>query len=131
MRYFTPDGRMVGDIGEVLAANFFGVNLHAVGRHDWDGTHNGRNVQIKATGGVDTYLKAPAKGGYGDGLMLVFKIDRENGKYKVVYNGDIKRVWRALKHKKLDKSGAKMISIKRLLELQKQVSPKYIIPEVG
>ena len=82
MRYFTPDGRMVGDIGEVLAANFFGVNLHAVGRHDWDGTHNGRNVQIKATGGVDTYLKAPAKGGYGDGLMLVFKIDRENGKYK-------------------------------------------------
>jgi hypothetical protein len=50
---------MVGDIGEVIAAFFYQVALQGEGRHNWDGTYNGRNVQIKATGSK-TYLKQPA-----------------------------------------------------------------------
>lgn len=129
MRNFTPDGRMVGDIGEVIASVFYRVNLHNVGRHDWDGTHNSRNVQIKATSGDDTYLKEPPKDGFADGLLMVFKIDRETGEYDLIYNGDIQRVWDALNNVSTDRTGSKMISLNRLRELQKSVHPEDIIPE--
>jgi hypothetical protein len=125
-RQFTPDGRMVGDIGEVIADFFYGVILDDVGSHDWDGTYKGRKVQVKATGGDDTYLKNPLE--KGDGLMLVFHIDRKSGYFKNIYNGDIKRVWNALTHKKATKSGEKMISLKQLIALQGQVNPRDIIP---
>ncbi|HUW71896.1 MAG TPA: hypothetical protein VMV66_01730 [Candidatus Humimicrobiaceae bacterium] len=130
MRLFTPDGRMVGDIGEAIAGIFYQVNLHDVGRHDWDGTYNGRNVQIKATGGNSTYLKKPPKEGYTNGLLMVFYINRENGEYDLVYNGDIQRVWNDLRNKKLDKTDAKSISLDRLRELKKSVRPKDIVPGV-
>ncbi|MCX6718420.1 MAG: hypothetical protein NTY81_02355 [Candidatus Staskawiczbacteria bacterium] len=130
MRKFTPDGRMVGDIGEVIAGVFYQIELHDVGRHDWDGTYNGRNVQIKATSGDGTYLKEPPEDGFADGLLMVFQIDRESGEYKSIYNGDIQRVWEALNNLKIDRTGAKMIPLDRLKELQKSVLPKDIIPEV-
>ena len=130
MRPFTPDGRMVGDIGEVIAGIFYQVNLHNIGRHNWDGTYNNRNVQIKATGGKGTYLKKPPKESFAKGLLMVFHIDRESGKYELVYNGDIQRVWCDLKNKKPDITGAKIISLDRLRELQKSVCSKNIIPEV-
>jgi len=126
-RLFTPDGRMVGDIGETVAQFFYLVDLHGVGKHVWDGTYNGRNVQIKATGGKETYLKKPPKGGFGRGLLLVFQINRESGEYKPIYNGDIQRVW--------DEIGAgtdeRIISLKRLKKLQGFVQLNDIIPEVS
>lgn len=130
MRLFTPDGRMVGDIGEVIAGVFYQVKLHNVGRHDWDGTYNSRNVQIKATGGKDTYLKEPPKESFVDSLLMIFKIDRKSGEYELIYNGDIQRVWNELKNKKPDVTGAKIISLDRLRELQKSVHPKNIIPKI-
>lgn len=49
-RAFTIDGRLVGDIGEVLAALEYDVELHDVSRPNHDATtSDGRNVQIKAT----------------------------------------------------------------------------------
>ncbi len=128
VRKFTPDGRMVGDIGEVIASVFYRVNLHNVGRHDWDGVYNSKNVQIKATGGDSTYLREPPKDGFADGLLMVFKIDRESGKYELIYNGDIQRVWDALNSINTDRTGSKMISLNRLRKLQKFVYPENIIP---
>jgi hypothetical protein len=118
---------MVGDIGEVIATFFYQVKLHNEGRHDWDGTYNGRNVQIKATGGKETYLKEPPKEGFADGLLMVFYIDRKSGKDDLVYSGDIQRVWDALKHIKTTRAGEKMILLDHLRELQKSVRPKDII----
>ncbi len=129
MRRFTPDGRMVGDIGEVIAGSFYQVKLDDVSRRDWDGTCNARNVQIKATSGNDTYLKEPPKNGFADGLLMVFQINRESGDYKLIYNGDIQRVWDALNNISLDRTGAKMISLNSLRNLQKSVHSKDIIQE--
>src|SRR3954470_5346699 len=49
-RAFTIDGRLVGDVGEVIAALEYDLLLHDVSqaRHDAV-TSDGRNVQIKAT----------------------------------------------------------------------------------
>lgn len=127
MRKFTPDGRMVGDIGEVIAGSFYKVNLHKEGRHDWDGIYNGRNVQIKATGGKETYLKEPPKEGFADGILMVFYIDRNSGEYKLIYNGDIQRVWDELKKTKTDRTGSKIISLNRLGRLQKSVHQKDFV----
>jgi hypothetical protein len=49
-RGFTIDGRLVGDIGEVIAALEYDVVLHDVSQPTHDATTSeGRNVQIKAT----------------------------------------------------------------------------------
>ena len=130
MRRFTPDGKMVGDMGEVIGGSFYQVELDRVGRRDWDGTYNGRNVQIKTTGGDSTYLKKPPQDGFGDGLLMVFKINRETGAYTFIYNGDMQRVWDALKNQKTDSTGAKTILLNRLGELQKSVRSEDIISEV-
>ena len=49
-RAFTIDGRLVGDIGEVIAALEYDIVLHEGMQRDHDAnTSDGRNVQIKAT----------------------------------------------------------------------------------
>jgi hypothetical protein len=49
-RAFTIDGRLVGDVGEVIAALEYDVVLHDVAQPHHDATtSDGRNVQIKAT----------------------------------------------------------------------------------
>jgi predicted ester cyclase len=48
-RRFTIDGRLVGDIGEVIAELEYDIKLHDVSQPDYDGiTSDGRKVQIKA-----------------------------------------------------------------------------------
>lgn len=47
---FTIDGRLVGDIGEVIAALEYDVTLFETSQPDHDGvTSDGRRVQVKAT----------------------------------------------------------------------------------
>ncbi len=47
---FTIDGRFVGDLGEVIAALEYEVELHQISQARHDATAlDGRNVQIKAT----------------------------------------------------------------------------------
>jgi hypothetical protein len=48
-RKFTPDGRFLGDIGEVIVKIRFGVNLHPVQAEGEDGTCqvSGKRVEVK------------------------------------------------------------------------------------
>lgn len=116
VRPFTPDGRMVGDIGELIAKSFHKVKLDKIGRWNWDGIYDSKNVQIKTTSmtqNPSTYLKKP-KEGFGNGLLMVFQIDPQTGQYRLIYNGSIQRVWDALKNNKPNKTGEKTIPLKRL-----------------
>ncbi|WP_085026453.1 DUF6998 domain-containing protein [Ensifer aridi] len=83
---FTVDGNLIGDIGEALAAELFGLKLSTRNGTGIDGhSPDGRSVQVKATGTnrgpafrmVDTRADHL--------LFLVF--DLENLKGEVVYNG--------------------------------------------
>ncbi|HRY36347.1 MAG TPA: hypothetical protein P5230_00490 [Candidatus Magasanikbacteria bacterium] len=113
---FTPDGRIVGDIGEAIAEIYYCVEVDNKLRKDWDGTRTDlldleyREVQIKATTKEETYLKKPPH----EGILLVFKI-HENGQWNCVYNGSIMAVWDSLNHKK-DING-KIISFKELAKI--------------
>jgi hypothetical protein len=51
-RKFTPDGHLVGSIGEAIAAEHFGLTLHSMSKAGHDAVDaDGREVQIKLTAG--------------------------------------------------------------------------------
>ena len=111
-RHFTPDGHLVGSIGEAIASYHYGIELYPAGHPVFDGRKDGKEVQIKATQKDDVAVKE-AKGG----TLLVLKID-ENGAFEEVYNGDADRVWQSLSQKKLSGMREKAISLKQLRALQ-------------
>ena len=48
-RHFTLDGHLVGSIGEVMAAYYYGIELYKASVIAHDGEINGRKVQVKIT----------------------------------------------------------------------------------
>ena len=48
-RHFTIDGNLVGSIGEVMAAYYYGIDLYEASTERHDGAVDGRQVQIKIT----------------------------------------------------------------------------------
>ena len=46
-KHFTLDGHLVGSIGEVMAAYYYGIELYTASTEIHDGEVNGREVQIK------------------------------------------------------------------------------------
>lgn len=46
-RHFTLDGHLVGSIGEVMAAYYYGIELYRASAEIHDGEIEGRKVQIK------------------------------------------------------------------------------------
>jgi hypothetical protein len=114
-RHFTPDGHMVGSIGEAIAAYHYGVELYPASHRVFDGRKNGKEIQIKATQNDSVELKA-ADGG----TLLVFKI-HQDGSFEDVYNGNMNRVWQSIAHKKATNAGEISIPLNRLRALQKEV----------
>ncbi len=91
---FTIDGRLVGDIGEVLAALEYDIELFDVLVKGHDGkTSGGRLVQVKATFKDSlTFRTVPD---YYLGLKLY-----RDGNHDVIYNGPGKLIYEKYKHRK-------------------------------
>ena len=124
---FTPDGRMMGDIGEAIAEISYRVTIDEKLRKHWDGkweegTTECSEVQVRATQKEETYVKEPPH----DGCLLVFKIS-PNGSWKCCYNGSPNRVWKSLETRRADKTGAKLIQLAALRKLNKEVAPSESI----
>ncbi len=85
-RAFTIDGRLVGDIGEIIAEIDYDLVLDDVQRPGHDAvTRDGREVQIKATfKDTLTFKTVPD-------LYLGFRLYRD-GSYEEVYNGPGARI---------------------------------------
>lgn len=85
-RSFTLDGRLVGDIGEVLAAKKYGLKLYSENNTIYDGEEitTGRKVQIKAS--FKNYSYFP----YGETKLPDYFLSvniLENGELEELYNG--------------------------------------------
>ena len=93
-RAFTIDGRLVGDVGEVIAALEYDVTLHEVSQADHDATtSDGRNVQIKATFKNSlTFRKTPD-------YYLGFKLNPD-GSHEEIFNGPGVLIWDRYKSRK-------------------------------
>ena len=119
-RKFTPDGHLVGSIGEVLAADLYGLKLLRGSTKTHDArTSDGRLVQIKATQAKGVGIRSQPD------QLLVLRI-RKDGGVEEVYNGKGWRAWEAAG--RMQKNGQRPISVARLVELMNGVPESERIP---
>ena len=79
-RHFTLDGHLIGSIGEVMAAYYYGIELYKASTKVHDGEVNNRKVQIKITQGDSIVIKdEPA-------YLIVLYLTKKGDFYEV-YNG--------------------------------------------
>lgn len=112
---FTPDGNLVGDLGEAIAAELFGVQLSERNAKGIDGSlADGRTVQVKASGRNRGVAFTDAAGSEAE-LLLVLRINFRESSFEVIYRGPYAPVrallpgsWR----------GQKIISMTKLRSLQ-------------
>ena len=80
-RPFTPDGHLVGSLGEVLGATFYGLELLPCSTECHDArAADGRLVQIKATQGQQVSMRSLCD------HLLVLRLHKD-GTAEEIYNG--------------------------------------------
>ena len=123
---FTLDGRLVGDIGEILAAENYLIELNTglTKHHDavcMDGTN--RNVQIKST--MKESLTFPCD--HVPDFLLGIKIHFD-GTIEEVFNGPGIMAKEIIKNWKISKTNLHLIPIKKLKSVNKEIPDKMRIP---
>ena len=108
-RKFTPDGHLVGSLGEVIAAERYGLTLLTASAKTHDATDDeGRLIQIKATQGKTIGISSEPD------YLLVLKLEKD-GSAEEIYYGPGKPVWDACG--KMQKNGQRFIGLGRLRRL--------------
>ncbi len=115
-RKFTPDGHLVGSIGEVVAAYAFNLTLLPASNatHDAE-AEDGTLVQIKLTGGIGSVSL------YGEPQHLIV-LQLRNGKFATVYNGLGSEVWHNCRPPA--KNGQRTITLSKLRALNAESNRK-------
>ena len=114
-RHFTPDGHMVGSIGECLVADAYGLELMNASNKGYDAVSScGKQVEIKATQAKSAAFRSEPE------HAIVIKIF-PNGTFEEIYNGPGKLVWDQLKGKPLPSNGQYQISLNKLKALNQLV----------
>lgn len=120
-RHYTPDGHMIGSIGEALASSWYGLELFEASAKTHDAKAlDGRLVQIKAT-----QIDRVALSGEPDWL-LVLKI-HPDGTFIEEYNGPGELVWNHCG--KMQKNGQRPITLAVLRKLQEKVPVDERLPQ--
>ena len=114
---FTLDGRLVGDLGEILVEAEYELELHE-GLHKYHDakTPDGRQVQIKTT--MKNVLTFPAD--HVPDYYLGIKVD-PNGTLEEVFNGPGSVAAKSIKKRKPTKNNLHSISINTLAMLNDEV----------
>jgi hypothetical protein len=123
-RHFTPDGHMVGSIGECLVADAYDVELQAASNKGFDAiAKDGRQVEIKATQAKSIAFRSEPE------HTIIIKI-LPDGTFQEAYNGPGNLVWNQFSEKKLPSNGQYQISLNKLKELNATVSESIRLPRV-
>jgi hypothetical protein len=104
-RKFTPDGHMVGSIGEVVAAAALGLTLYPMSYRGHDAFDGECDVQIKMTAGKSVSLYDTC-----DRLVVLRVVSPEEA--EIVYDGPGKPAWE--KAGPLQKNGQRAIGLATL-----------------
>lgn len=107
-RKFTPDGHLVGSIGEVIAAEALGLTLHPMSRPGHDAFDAQGEVQIKMTAGRSVAMYATCA------RLVVLRLVSPK-EAEIVYDGPGAPAWAAAG--KAGKNGQRVVSITRLRRL--------------
>ncbi|WP_088743367.1 hypothetical protein [Cobetia sp. QF-1] len=114
-RHFTPDGHMVGSLGECLVANAYDLELLTASNKGYDAIAKcGTKIEIKATQAKSVaFCSEPEH-------AIVINI-LPDGSFEEIYNGLGSLVWQQFSEKKLPSNGQFQISIRKLKYLNFQV----------
>ena len=114
-RHFAPDGHLIGSIGEVIAADRYGLTLTTASTKGID-AHDaqGRAVEIKCTGKG----KCVALRGHEPSAERFIALQiNPDGSAVEVYDGPAAPVWAALAHKGMPSNGQRTITLNKLRQL--------------
>lgn len=111
-RHFTLDGHLVGSIGEVMAAYYYGIELYTASAVAHDGEVNGRKVQIKISQQNDIVINHEPE------FLIVLYLNKGGDIYEV-YNGPGKEPWDSAS--KRDSHNNRHMRVNKLMELDKSV----------
>lgn len=124
-RHFTPDGHMLGSIGECLVADAYDLTLENASNKGFDAkTRDGMEVEIKATQAKSVAFRSEAQ------HAIVIKI-LPDGSFIEIYNGPGDIIWKQFYGKKLPKNGQYQISVSKLTQLNEAVDDSLRLLSVG
>jgi hypothetical protein len=122
-RPFTPDGHLVGSLGEVLASHYYKLELLPCSTKCHDAqTRDGKLVQVKATQSDRVALRAEPD------HLLVIQLQRD-GTIVEIYNGPGSLAWRNAG--KQQQNGQSPISISTLKRLMRDVPAEQRLARHG
>lgn len=117
-RKFTPDGHLVGSIGEVVAAEALGLNLYSMSHAGHDACDgDGKGVQIKMTAGNSVAM-------YSECVRLVVLRIVPPEEAEIVYDGPGAPVWAIAGN--LQKNGQRSVRLSKLRALAAQAKAAAI-----
>jgi len=111
-RKFTPDGHIVGSIGEVIAAEALGLTLHPASNPCRDAYDDRGQVQIKMTAGKKVSMYSCCE------RLVVLKVLSPD-EAEVVYDGPGQPAWEACGA--VAKNGQRVVSLSRLKKIQDEL----------
>jgi len=115
-RHFTPDGHMVGSLGECLVADAYNLELKTASNKGYDAvTETGLEVEIKATQSNSVAFRSQPQ------HTIVIKILRD-GTFEEIYNGPGALVWEQFKDRRLLSNGQFQVSLNKLRQLNQTVT---------
>jgi hypothetical protein len=121
-RPFTPDGHLVGSIGEVLAAAFYDLELLPCSSECHDArSSDGRQVQIKATQGQQVAMRSTCE------HLLVLRLLKD-GSAEEVYNGPGELAWASAGP--LQRNGQRPVRLSTLRRLMKKVPSDRMLQRI-
>lgn len=121
-RHFTPDGHMVGSLGECLVADAYCLELKTASNKGYDAvTESGLEVEIKATQSNSVAFRSQPQ------HAIIIKIFPD-GTFEEIYNGPGALVWEQFKDKRLPSNGQFQVSITKLRRLNQSVAQSDRVP---
>ena len=122
-RHFTLDGHLVGSIGEIMAAYYYGIELYEASAPTHDGkTRDGREVQIKIT--QQDRIVINEKPDY----LIVLFLNRNTGEISEIYNGSGNMPWETAYI--YEKHNTRYMMVSKLLEMDKYIANENRIPMI-
>lgn len=123
-RKFTPEGVLVGTLGEVLAEENYDLELLPPRTEAFDATdRRGRKVQIRC----DQRNTAPIKKGETKGMFLALKL-LPDGTIEEIFNGPASVAHRLTEGRKADSAGFVNLTHNKLRKLMESVPQSKRIP---
>ncbi|HUO44527.1 MAG TPA: hypothetical protein VMT94_06395 [Burkholderiales bacterium] len=124
-RPFTPDGHMVGSLGECLVADAYDLILMPPSNMGYDAVAgNKRKVEIKATQSNSVAFRSKP-------THCIAVHLKKNGTFEEIYNGPGDKIWQAFADRPRPSNGQYKISLTRLRRLQQSVPDEQKLPRIA